>query len=162
MLLLTFFCCRLVWGTYQSVRVFTDIYRALTETDALATFKQDANSEVIMFAGDNMVPLWLPVCYLASNLTLNGLNWYWFGKMIETLRKRFDPPLGTRKPEKVAEKVPAEEEPVLVEGTHIETPGVLTPKESNDYIGAVNVEKGAHTLKVQQSEVRSRSARRRG
>jgi hypothetical protein len=159
MLLLTFFCCRLVWGTYQSVRVFADVYRALTQ-DQTALLKEP-ESDLIFFAGDKAVPLWLPACYLLSNLTLNGLNWYWFGKMIETLRKRFDPPLGTRKPEELTEKVPAEES-VLVEGTDIETPGVMTPGEGNDYISAVSVEKDAHTLKVQQSEVRSRSARRRG
>lgn len=108
------------------------------------------------------MPIWLAGCYLASNLTLNGLNWYWFGKMIETIRKRFDPPLGTRKPEeKVPEKVP-EEEKVLVEGIHVETPGVMTPTEGNDYIGAPIVEKGATHLKVQQSEVRNRTIRRPG
>jgi hypothetical protein len=120
-------------------------------------------SDIMQFAGgDRTVPLWLAGCYLLSNLTLNSLNWYWFGKMIETLRKRFDPPLGTRKPEKLPEKA-QEDEDVYVEGTHIVTPGAVSPAaEGNDYVTAVRVEKGAHTLKVQQSEVRSRSARRRG
>jgi hypothetical protein len=169
MLLVTFFSCRLVWGTYQSVRVFSDVYNALTYDPA--TIKDEPHSDLMGFAGVRAIPLWLPACYLLSNLTLNGLNWYWFGKMIETLRKRFDPPLGTRKPEKIP--IPAkappmvngtEDETVLVEGTDIQTPAALTPPESNDYINAVNVEreKSGHTLKVQQSEVRHRTSRRKG
>ena len=50
------------------------------------------------------VPLWMAAAYAASNITLNSLNWYWFGKMIETIRKRFPPPLGTMKVEKKKEK----------------------------------------------------------
>jgi hypothetical protein len=34
--------------------------------------------------------------YLASNITLNSLNIFWFGKMVQTIRSRFDPPLGTK------------------------------------------------------------------
>ncbi len=35
------------------------------------------------------VPIWLAGIYLVSNLVLNSLNFYWFAKMIETVRKRF-------------------------------------------------------------------------
>jgi hypothetical protein len=35
------------------------------------------------------VPFWLASIYLVSNLVLNSLNFYWFAKMIETVRKRF-------------------------------------------------------------------------
>lgn len=174
MLLFTFFSCRLCWGTYQSVRVFSDIYNALSQGRSTITdpsFGETVPTSGIMtYASPDAVPLWLAGCYLLSNLTLNGLNWYWFGKMIETLRKRFDPPIGTRRPEKVpvivngtvTEKGEKEEkEDVYVEGIHIETPGILTPAESPDYISAVKIEKGANTLKVQQSEVRSRTTPRR-
>lgn len=53
-------------------------------------------SEIMRFATGQDIPLWLALAYLGSNVVLNGLNWYWFGKMIEAIRKRFDPPLGTR------------------------------------------------------------------
>ena len=43
------------------------------------------------FSGDEVVPLWLAGAYLGSNVVLNGLNWWWFTKMIETIRKRFEP-----------------------------------------------------------------------
>lgn len=49
--------------------------------------------------GTKAVPIWLAITYLSSNTVLNSLNFYWFGKMIETVRKRFE-----KKPE--AEKKP--------------------------------------------------------
>ncbi|ORY13057.1 TLC domain-domain-containing protein [Clohesyomyces aquaticus] len=197
MLLLTFFGCRLMWGSYHSARVFLDVYRALT-TDHLTLNdpglgKQNnvsaipgslPDSEMMRFAGDRVVPIWLAGCYLASNITLNGLNWFWFGKMIETLRKRFDPPLGTRKAEKVKEEV---KEPVLVEGTDVitgaNTPAPLTPMpgtpESDGNADALDaalgklasttgtdaayfsIDKKARSLKVEQQEIRSRIGEQR-
>ncbi|CAO2655973.1 Nn.00g047760.m01.CDS01 [Neocucurbitaria sp. VM-36] len=179
-LLFTFFSCRIVWGTYQSVRVFGDVYRAYNGGSVAisdpefgklnngtvignAGFKHD----VLQFAEGQTVPLWLAGVYLASNLTLNGLNWFWFGKMIETLRTRFDPPIGTRRPETKKALLMPEIEPVLVEGTHVVTPAAIE-KDAEDYIDAgadVKLEKsrsGTH-LEINQSEVRSRtSTRRRG
>lgn len=40
--------------------------------------------------GTKGIPIWLAVIYLSSNVLLNSLNIYWFGKMIETVRKRFE------------------------------------------------------------------------
>ena len=174
-LLLTFFSCRLVWGSYQSLRVFYDVYRALKAGHAtLAPDFEKLNNrtagveltpegEIMRFADDASVPLWLAFCYLASNFTLNGLNWYWFGKMIETLRKRFDPPFGTRVPE--AKEVETKE-PVLVEGINVTSPPP-TPYASStgndaDYVGHVHVEKGTTSLKVEQTEIKNRSTGRSG
>ncbi|KAF2116281.1 TLC domain-containing protein [Lophiotrema nucula] len=175
MLLFTFFSCRLLWGSYQSVRVFNDVYRAINsgagtlhdpELGKLnnGTVVPDSpipESEIMRFAGDRVVPLWLAVAYLASNIILNGLNWFWFGKMIETIRKRFDPPLGTRKAEKKIEI--EEKEPVLVEGINVTShPSTPAPGMTGvDYVSAVHVDKdGGHTLQVGQTEVRSRTARK--
>ncbi|KAH7083403.1 TLC domain-containing protein [Paraphoma chrysanthemicola] len=182
-LLFTFFSCRLCWGTYNSFLVFADILRAykagavtvsdpefgkLSNNTTLgnAGFKHD----VLQFAEGQTVPLWLAGAYLASNLILNGLNWFWFGKMIETLRKRFDPPLGTRRPEVNEPSAVPEDEKVLIEGIHVGTPAA-TEAEVEDYLRAstgaipVSLEKtksGTH-LEVTASEVRSRtSTRRRG
>ena len=102
LLLGTFFSCRLVWGTYQSIRVYQDVWAALQTLGTVvptdngitsATEKSvDANSEVMRFAGDKTVPIWLACTYLGSNIVLNTLNFYWFGKMIEAVKKRFQPP----------------------------------------------------------------------
>jgi hypothetical protein len=177
LLLLTFSSCRLGWGTYQSVQVFRDVYNAYhagpvtfldpgvksfdntTALDAGAADKID----MMRFAEGQTVPLWLAFAYLASNLVLNGLNWFWFGKMIETLRKRFDPPLGTRRAE--VEKpnhidIP-ENEKVLIEGIHVATPGVevLESYGVNGEGEVVRVEKkGASHLEVEGREVRSRTS----
>lgn len=117
-LLGTFFCCRLVWGTYQSAMVYYDVWQIL-HMDMAAVLHQGqsvkskagasifdtrngqlcvgdagcvaAQAEVMKFAtADSYVPWWIIAVYLVSNLTLNALNWYWFGKMIETVRKRFE------------------------------------------------------------------------
>jgi hypothetical protein len=37
------------------------------------------------------LPIWLVFLYLGSNTLLNFLNIYWFGKMIRTVRSRFQP-----------------------------------------------------------------------
>lgn len=178
-LLLTFFSCRLLWGTYQSFRVFYDVYNAyaagaVTLTDlefgklnnstvvGNAGFKHD----VLQFAEGQTVPLWLAAAYLASNIILNGLNWFWFGKMIETLRKRFDPPIGTRKPEVNEPKEIPEEEQISIQGIHVATPAALS-SDDEDYLAAradgVKLEKstsGSH-LEVTQNQVRSRTSTRR-
>ncbi|WYZ43001.1 hypothetical protein EsH8_VI_000700 [Colletotrichum jinshuiense] len=98
MLLFTFFSCRLVYGTYQSIKVFTDIYAAI---NAHPTLLEEISPEtgtilaptgVMQFAtATSTVPTWLAVTYLMSNLTLNGLNFYWFIMMIRAVRKRFQP-----------------------------------------------------------------------
>ena len=111
-LLATFFSCRLLWGTYQSVRVYQDVWAAIQTPGTLTAVAKNAtmaatersvnaNSEVMRFAGEKTVPVWLAVTYLGSNIVLNTLNFYWFGKMIETVKKRFQP---TKEKEK--EKLP--------------------------------------------------------
>lgn len=73
-LVTTFGASRLVWGTYQSVRMYQDIWAAFETPGGLP------------------VPPWLAVAYVVSNTTLSVLNFYWFGKMITSLRKRFKRP----------------------------------------------------------------------
>ncbi|KAL9117596.1 MAG: hypothetical protein Q9187_005869, partial [Circinaria calcarea] len=100
-LLFTFFSCRLVWGTYQSIRVYQDVWAAIQTPGTLvrqanytgvATEKSlNPDTEMMRFAGERVVPVWLACTYLGSNIVLNTLNFYWFGKMIETIKKRFQP-----------------------------------------------------------------------
>lgn len=100
-LLFTFFSCRLVWGTYQSIRVYQDVWAAIQTPGTLvpqsnhtgvATEKSmNPDTEMMRFAGERVVPVWLACTYLGSNIVLNTLNFYWFGKMIETVKKRFQP-----------------------------------------------------------------------
>lgn len=99
MLLASFFSCRLLWGTYQSIRVYQDVWAGLhydsTNPPYNASLEdpEKFSSEGVMrfFSGDK-VPTWLAAVYLGSNIVLNTLNFYWFGKMIETVRSRFQEP----------------------------------------------------------------------
>lgn len=113
-LMSSFFGSRLVYGVYQSYSVFTDIFHAMAyqETAAgknwLAFAKEDIPSkamsnplgeefiQVMRYAGGKQIPYWYAITYLTANVVLTMLNIYWFGQMIKTIRKRFDPPFGTR------------------------------------------------------------------
>lgn len=101
-LLVTFFCCRLVWGTWQSAVVYVDMWHAIHRGPSAeyiaAAFSDPAtashpDTNLMFFArGAGPVPVWLAGVYVASNLVLNTLNWYWFFKMINAVKKRFEPP----------------------------------------------------------------------
>ncbi|PKY04186.1 DUF887 domain protein [Aspergillus campestris IBT 28561] len=117
-LLFTFFSCRLIWGTWQSVLVYKDMWYALKQTwDATGVSALTpvdittqvfqlrdgalcvdeacarAGAEISKYASHTAagVPTWLVLTYVASNLILNSLNYYWFSKMVETVLKRFRP-----------------------------------------------------------------------
>jgi len=148
-LITTFFCSRIVWGMYNSTLVFHDIYTAwqqdsiISSEDSPTGIKHGlgqnvtapqpgsayATGEIMRFStGARSVPLWLAGAYLASNATLTLLNVHWFSRMIDTLRKRFEP----------AEKQKAkkeEAEPVVQRGVY---------------------ENGRKTVEVEVKEVRSR------
>ncbi|PKS07858.1 hypothetical protein jhhlp_006466 [Lomentospora prolificans] len=91
LLISTFFSCRLVYGTYQSYLVFKDVWSAVGAHPDLTYFvDKEVSAHTMKFATENSsVPFWLAVAYLASNITLNSLNSYWFYKMIQALHKRF-------------------------------------------------------------------------
>lgn len=111
LLIAVFIGCRLIWGTWKSIEVFYDIYVAYRDGASWAAADANttsspldvaaARTDTLRYAGAREVPGWLFFLYVASNVILNGLNWWWINKMIATIRKRFDPPFGTRKPEKV-------------------------------------------------------------
>lgn len=104
----TFFCCRIIWGNYSSYLVFHDVYRAITQgyttpkyyMDKFAEFPHHGDlshpqGQTTAFMEVRYLPLWLGASYLASNITLNLLNFFWFSKMVQTIRTRFPPPFGT-------------------------------------------------------------------
>jgi len=71
--------------------------------------------------------------YLGTNIILNFLNYYWFGRMIDAVRKRFAPK-GERVKGKGGEgeggKGGEEAEVlVVVEGTEIKLDGKMVKKE---------------------------------
>ncbi|RMD43206.1 hypothetical protein DV735_g1896, partial [Chaetothyriales sp. CBS 134920] len=110
-LLVTFFCSRLLWGTFQSFSLFSDVWNVMQATkpglrDLLSLFVPrnaefcltdrtcfEAQAEVFKYAAvaiSRPAPAWMALTYLASNMILHVLNFYWFSRMIETVRKRFE------------------------------------------------------------------------
>ncbi|OTA51931.1 DUF887-domain-containing protein [Hypoxylon sp. EC38] len=101
-LIFTFFSCRLVWGTYQSFLVARDLWKGLHSVPTVlatlspeevlaATFPSQYANTMKFVSSSTSIPLWLAAIYIGANLTLNSLNFYWFFKMIDAVRKRFDP-----------------------------------------------------------------------
>lgn len=70
-LMSVFFGCRLLWGNYWSYVTITSVW--LPEIRA-------------------QYPKWLPVITTISNLTLIGLNFFWFSKMVRIVKKKFSGP----------------------------------------------------------------------
>jgi hypothetical protein len=100
-LLTTFFGCRVLWGNYQSIRMYSDVWTAL-HTPGFSQIEKnysifayqkfpDSGSDYKDGSGQMGLPMWLVFAYLGSNTILNFLNIYWFAKMIQALRRRFQP-----------------------------------------------------------------------
>lgn len=89
LLLGSFFMARLVYGTYQSYRVFNDIWSAVGTNPS--TEKILSSSLMLYATPKSEVPFWLASSYLACNLVLNFLNFFWFFKMVTAVTKRFQP-----------------------------------------------------------------------
>lgn len=83
-LLFTFFASRLVYGPYQSYRVFSDIF-ALSGKNPSSPGK----GVFTYVTTQTYIPKWLSFAYIASNATLTFLNFYWFFMMVRAVRKRF-------------------------------------------------------------------------
>ena len=87
MLLVVFFCCRLVWGAYSSINIYRDVWNAWHFN--AQTTKLSTNEEMMRFGGDRLLPMWLVALYMGGHVTLQALNVFWFGKMISAVKKRF-------------------------------------------------------------------------
>lgn len=96
-LITTFGCSRLIWGTYQSVLIYSDLWTAWSNNYSVdnansGSFKKGAATDIVKIGGQEIhLPLWLALLYLSSNTVLSVLNFYWFNKMIVAVRKRFVP-----------------------------------------------------------------------
>ncbi len=157
LLLASFFSCRLLWGTYQSIRVYQDVWAGLHYTGLPGRGKALEKAEnwevgIMRFAREGSVPVWLASTYLGSNIVLNTLNFYWFGKMIETVKKRFRPAKGG-----------APAETVIVEGTEMDAAELFEQKDEKaggetflveEKVSSITIDK--HGVKDFQTEVRKR------
>lgn len=109
----------------------------------------DEQGQLLAFAGSQGIPLWLGLVYLASNLTLNSLNIFWFGKMIQTIRSRFDHPLGTKGLGKEVKHWEREEKVEAVNATSSPAAGHV------DIQRVVNAD-GSNSVEITQRSLRTR------
>lgn len=115
------------------------------------------------------MPAWLAVVYLSSNVVLNTLNFFWFGKMIETIKKRF----AESKDKKGGRKSEDRDEGVMVEGLMDSSTLMTEIAEDEDMqVGGENImyddevertvkmgrtfSDGKSGIKIEQTEVRRR------
>ncbi|PQE07490.1 hypothetical protein CJF30_00007226 [Rutstroemia sp. NJR-2017a BBW] len=105
-LMVTFFLCRLVWGPYQLINLYIDIWTAfqgptfgdgyLATVLAILLYPEMEILQSFRFAPllreGFFLPVWLAGVYLGTNVILIWLNCYWFGKMIVAVLKRFKKP----------------------------------------------------------------------
>ena len=88
---------RLVWGVYQSVWIYRDIWKALQSSGANHRAAPPLPSGISLQIPlgrplqpvKHTLPVWLVYTYLGSNTMLTFLNFYWFCKMIQAVMKRF-------------------------------------------------------------------------
>lgn len=90
-LLATFFSVRLVWGSYQSIRIACDLLMSVNKTPSIALSLADepASGAMRYVTSETTVPVWAAAAIILSNTVLNSLNFYWFRLMIKAVTKRF-------------------------------------------------------------------------
>ena len=114
------------------------------------------------FAGDYPMPVWLALVYLTSNVVLNTLNFYWFGKMIETVKNRFAESKDKSKKKKEGGEDRDQHEGVMVEGL-MDSSTLITEikkREDGEMEEQIKVESvildGKSMVEVEKTEVRRR------
>ncbi len=80
-----------VLGVTSDFRPFGGNESLTMSNETKRFLERTGNEEVMRFAGEQQVPMWLAWLYLGANVALTGLNWWWFEKMISAVRKRFVP-----------------------------------------------------------------------
>ncbi|KAI9885065.1 MAG: SWI/SNF complex component snf12 [Watsoniomyces obsoletus] len=80
-----------VLGQTSDFRPFGGNESLVMSNETRSFLERTGNEEVMRFAGQETVPMWLAYLYLGANIALTGLNWWWFEKMISAVRKRFSP-----------------------------------------------------------------------
>ncbi len=116
-------------------------------------------SEMMKYSGSRIVPVWLACTYLGSNIVLNTLNFYWFGKMIETVKKRFKPPPSSQSSHPQSQQG---EKEAAATGEVTGGPGIVVEEDGSLLGDGVVDEKieigegGRKVLRLEQEDVRRR------
>jgi len=98
LLLLTFGASRLVWGSWQSWRIYCDVWEAWrdrTPYELKCKAYRAVMSDALGLSVPKecrIMPPWLALLYVCGNTVLSVLNFWWYYKMIAAVRKRFTAP----------------------------------------------------------------------
>jgi hypothetical protein len=93
----SFFGARLVWGAWQSYRIYQDVWKAWNAQSASKLTASCAKFFKATRLGTmlevplrcRVLPTWLGALYIGANTTLTLLNVFWFSKMVFAIQKRF-------------------------------------------------------------------------
>ena len=89
LLIVTFACCRLIWGSYLTFVFFRDVWTALHAPQSSWTEYNYSPSERPLIL-EHRAPWWLAVMFMISNAVVMSLSAFWFTKMIATIQKHID------------------------------------------------------------------------
>jgi hypothetical protein len=85
-LIITFACCRLIWGSYLTIVFFRDVWTALHAPKSSLTAYEYSLAEKPLLL-EHKAPWWLAAMFMISNSVVMSLSAFWFTKMISTISK---------------------------------------------------------------------------
>jgi hypothetical protein len=95
-LIVTFACCRLLWGSYMTFTFFSDVWTALHASKPSWTEYNYAPGERPLVLQHRAV-WWVGATFMLTHLVIMSLSTFWFAKMIATVRKHITSTAGDRK-----------------------------------------------------------------
>lgn len=96
LLIVTFACCRLIWGSYLAFVFFRDVWTALHAPQSHWTeYKYSPYERPLIL--EHRAPWWLAAMFMISNAVVMSLSAFWFTKMIATIRKHIETPRSEKK-----------------------------------------------------------------
>ncbi|RDW77859.1 hypothetical protein BP5796_05711 [Coleophoma crateriformis] len=104
LLVSTFVLSRLVWGSFNIIRMTYDVWTTARSAgiDLDSTYATNGSSDGFLSGKENSgdprpFETWLAGVFIGGNIVLWSLNVFWLGQMIKALRKRFTPTQQTKK-----------------------------------------------------------------
>jgi hypothetical protein len=85
-LIITFACCRLLWGSYMTFTFFSDVWTALHASKPSWTEYNYAAGERPLLLQHEAV-WWVGAAFMCTHIVVMSLSTFWFVKMIATMRK---------------------------------------------------------------------------
>lgn len=85
-LMITFACCRLLWGSYMTFTFFGDVWTAIHAEKPSFTLYDYSSSELPL-ALEHHAPGWVAVAFMFTHTVVMSLSIFWFSKMVATMRK---------------------------------------------------------------------------